>query len=222
MRNTAAAAGGSRNDISRISPLGKKIAHLSPEKEPRLYKIQVAENHERDRYGLDLYRSGQFDGALHAGMSGLEGDFGVQALQLFLQPNNALFHGANGTDPFGDQKNLVGLERLGDVIEGAAANRFNRRVDGGVGRDDHDLEPWRGREEKGAQIHPALGSQPEVDECQVKRLQCRFRLSILGGADRRHAVAACLQAHRQRLANVRFIVDHQNVQRGCSHSLAGR
>ena len=137
--------------------------------------------------------------------------FGPEA-QVFLEPGNALLHGVQGGDALRYQHDLVGFEGFGDIVGGPAANSFNRRVDGGIGGDDHDFQPGAGGQQKGDQVHPALRSQPQVDERQIEDLQRRFLLRIFEAADGGDAVPPGLQTDGQGLADAGFVVDDQDVQ----------
>jgi hypothetical protein len=149
---------------------------------------------------VDGARSPDHDRALHAAFAQLP----VLALQL------GCFERA-----LGDQHEPVGLERLLDIVVGAALDRRDGGLDIAVARDDDDGEIRMGLADAVEHLEPvepaALQPDVENDERGAPLLDGRKGLlAVLGDA---RPMTFVFEDAGDQIANVGFVVDDENVRR---------
>jgi hypothetical protein len=148
---------------------------------------------------------------LHPRMLGAERGLRMQAGQVLLQAGDALLHAAQGSGPLRDEPHLVGREGLGKVVGSPAPHRLYSGVNGGVGGDDHQLEPGRDAEQGRDEVKAALHAETQINKGHVKDLSACLSLRVLAAADRSHPMATALQAKGQHLADVGLVIDDEDV-----------
>jgi hypothetical protein len=115
-----------------------------------------------------------------------------------------------------DHTELIGRERLGKIVEGAAAHRLDRRGDARMGRDDHHCQARRLAQQQREQCHPLLAPQPQIEEGEVEALLAQQRERLLAGAGFAHCMSHALQRRPQCSPQACFVVDQQQVHESLS------
>ena len=131
-----------------------------------------------------------------------------QFLDLGLEPGR--FHGA-----LRDQQQPVDLERLLDVVVGAAADRRDRRLDVAVARDHHHRHVRVLGLEHVEQLQPVepRALHPDVEENQARPPPRDLVERGIGVMRLPRLVAFVLEDARDEVADVVLVVDDQNVTR---------
>ena len=117
--------------------------------------------------------------------------------------------------PVGDQQQPVGLERLLDEVVGAALDRGDRGFDIAVTGNHHDRQFGMLLLEAVEQlqaVEPAA-LQPDVEEDQIGPARDDGAERLVAVARGAGAVALVLQDARDQIADIRFVVDDQDI--GC-------
>src|SRR5208337_1811873 len=114
---------------------------------------------------------------------------------------------------FGDQDQAIRLEWLLDEVVGAEFDRDDRRLDVAVTRNHHDRHVRILPLDRLEQLQPVqlrtLQPDVEQDELRTARLDCRQRLVRIARQTR--AMAFVLQNPGDKLADVVFVVDDEDV-----------
>ena len=123
--------------------------------------------------------------------------------------------------PLGDQQQTIGLERLLDEVVSAALDRGNRGFDIAVTGNHHDRQFGMILLEPIQQLQPveAAALQPDVEEDEIGPPRDDGSQRLIAVARRAGSVTFVLQDARDQFADVRFVVDDQNI--GC-HGLNRR
>ena len=67
------------------------------------------------------------------------------------------------------QGDVVMGEWFGKIIKGAEPHGLNSRVNGGISRDDNDLQPGAGGPQGRYQFHPGFRPKPQIHKRQVEK-----------------------------------------------------
>jgi len=103
-------------------------------------------------------------------------------------------------------------ERLGQVVDGAAAHGFHRGVDGRVGGDHDDVQSGALRHELRDEVEPRSLRQLEVDQGEVEGLARGLGERGFGGGGQPHRASDRLQGEGERGPDVLLVVDHEDAQ----------
>ena len=113
-----------------------------------------------------------------------------------------------------DRADLLLLERLLDVVEGAGLDRLDGVADRAVGG-HHDDRHVRVGPHRGAQhLHAVEPRHPQVGDHDVDAVERGHRLGAVGG--QHHVVAVALEDGGEDAPQVRFVVGHQDAD-GLGH-----
>ena len=139
----------------------------------------------------------------------VEGDKLLERLDLALEPRGfqrALRH----------QHQPVGLERLLDEVVGALLDGGDRGLDVAVTRDHHHRQLRMLLLHAVEQLQPVepAALQPDVEEHQVGPAAGDMRERVVAVARRARHIAFVLQDAGHQLADVRFVVDNEDVIHG--------
>ena len=126
--------------------------------------------------------------------------------QAVLAHEVAALHGAPQ-----DHEQLVLLERLREVVEGALAHGLHRAVDGAVGGHEHDAQAGLHREQLRQEGDAVHVRHLEVGEDHVERLLARNLERLPGVARRCGLVALGVEDHLQDVALVPLVVDDEHA-----------
>ncbi len=131
----------------------------------------------------------------------------AQRAHLALQPGGlqrALRH----------QQQAVGLERLLDVVVGAALDGRHRGLDVAVAGDDDDRQVGVRLLGDVEHLQPveAAALQPDVEDDELRAALLDRLQRLVGIAGDARAVAVVLQEARHHLADVRLVIDDQDVR----------
>ena len=113
----------------------------------------------------------------------------------------------------------IRLERLFDEVIGAALQRGHRRLDIAVARDHHHRQVGVDLLDHLQQFQPVQTAalHPDVEDRQ-RGLPCADRRQgLVGIGGHAHGVPLILEQARNQIADVRLVVDDQNVGTGRSH-----
>ena len=143
-------------------------------------------------------------------------------------------HQAAVPDGLADQRfNLVGAERLLDVVERAVAHRLDRRGDRGVGRHHHDLRPVTPPLELDDQLQAGHPRHLHVGDNAIERHAGDPLEGLRPARAAAHFVTGALEDVGDRFSGLLVVVDHQHAPpeailvragacwRHCSASLVG-
>ena len=150
----------------------------------------------------------------HRRLRGLQVRLGDDRADLLLEVRDVRLEAAEAGDAVEDEAELVGRERLGQVVERAAPHRLDRRLDGGVGGDDDDGQARCQPEECRQEVQPFLLAEAKVEEGDLEEAVAEDFLG--GGAVARlaDAVAHRLEGEAQGLAQAGVVVDQEGVHGG--------
>ena len=110
-----------------------------------------------------------------------------------------------------DQDELLRLERLGQVVEGAQLHRLHRRADAPERRQDDDLRPGIHPLRRLQDVDPALAVHPQVGDDHVERLLIQ-QGPRRGDAGRLpHGPSLAAQQHREREPHRRLVVHDEDA-----------
>ncbi|RMS17587.1 hypothetical protein ALP75_205531 [Pseudomonas syringae pv. actinidiae] len=112
---------------------------------------------------------------------------------------------------------FLNAERLGHVIVGPGVQRLDFLHLAGAHR-EHQYRHGGPLAKLAQHLLTVHVRQPQVQHQQVRFVQCRLSQPLRSGRGLQHLVALRDQADAQELANLRFVVDHQN---GCRLTQAG-
>ncbi len=105
-------------------------------------------------------------------------------------------------------------ERLGQIVPGPGAERFERGLDTRL-PGDHDDDRLGVRGERGReQLHPRDVAHVEIDEHDVERVPLEGLERLVPATARLHAVAFDLERTGAALAQRALVVDHENADAG--------
>ena len=133
--------------------------------------------------------------------------------QIFLQGRDSLLERPHFKYALDRQLDLGGRERFRDVVAGPAPHRLDGRIDGGVSRDDDDLQPGDRGQKRRNEIEPVLGPEPQVHEGKLEGPTGGLGKGVPGTADADDPMALRFEAYGQGPADVGLVVDDENVQR---------
>ena len=105
---------------------------------------------------------------------------------------------------------LAGGERLGQVVERPPADRVERRVDAGVGRDQDHRQPGRLRQQRLEEVHPPVLAEPEVDQGHVEGPPLGHPEGVARPRRLLDRMPHRLQRDAERAPDVRLVVDDQD------------
>ena len=157
---------------------------------------------------------GHIERLRHGRLVRLEVRFRGGRAHLVAQPGDFLLQLADAGPALQHQTQLIGSERLGKVIEGAAAHRLDGRIDAGKGR-HHDHAHARGVcPQEGQQVHALFAAQAQIEEHQVELVPAHLLPRLLTAGSLGNRVAHAFQRDPQRPSQTDFIIDQQQVHRG--------
>ena len=136
-----------------------------------------------------------------------------QVGRLALQVGNLLAQARSLQRSLCEEHQPIGLERLLDIIVGAALDGRDRRLDVAVTRDDDHREVRVLRLDDVEQRQPVelRALQPDVEEDHGRAPVGDGRQRVVGVRRRARLVPLVLEDAGHELADVRLVVDHQNV-----------
>ena len=142
---------------------------------------------------------------------------GAQAAVLDGQP--AVFQRV-----LGHHRNLLDGQRLFQEVERAQLGGLHRRFDAPVARDDHHHGALRERDLLDARqhLHAVDARQPDIQEHQLEFAAGQGRQARFAALHGRDGVGFILQHAAQGLADVRFVVHHQDAPQLHDSIAAGR
>lgn len=108
------------------------------------------------------------------------------------------------------QTDLIRCERLGHVVDSAAANRIHSAFDRRVRRDDDHPDIRLTRQNLRQQLDACLGAQPQIQEHHVEVSPVQGRERGAARRDAQHARPGRLETEPQRLAHAGIIVNHES------------
>ena len=118
--------------------------------------------------------------------------------------------GALGQDPALDGlEQVVGSERLHQVVDGSAAHALDGALHGGEGGDDHDRHLGETLAHGGRDVAAAHPRHAQVGDHQAGRLAHRLQRTRAAG-EGLHLVATATQYLGHRLGHRRLVVDHHH------------
>src|SRR5262249_31647712 len=141
----------------------------------------------------------------------------LELLDLALEPRGL-------QRPLGNEDEPIRLERLLDEVVGAALDGGDRGLDIAVAGDHHHRQVGMlalDRIEQLQAVEPAA-LEPDIQENQARTPRRHRAKRLVAVARRARAVTFVLQDTRHQLADIRFIVDDENVSRHDYLSLATR
>src|SRR5712692_1135737 len=132
----------------------------------------------------------------------------LQRLDLALEPRGL-------ERAIGDEHEAIRLERLLDEVVGALLDRRDRGLDVAVARDHHDRHLGMLGLHAVEKLQPveAASLQPDVEEDQVRAARAERGERLVAVARGARLVALVLQDTRDQLADVRFIIDDEDIGR---------
>jgi hypothetical protein len=143
--------------------------------------------------------------------------FWIDSAQGDLERLDAAFEQSSLGHFFGQQSNLCGTERLGQIIGRPALHRFDGGVNRSVSSDDHDLGPWAFGKQTRNEIQPILDAEPDIEEHQVKRLPRSLHQRLMYIAVRHDPMAVRFKKERELGSDVGLIIHDEDTQ-----SISGR
>ncbi len=121
-----------------------------------------------------------------------------------------ILEGAGIADRFGDYApQLVRGERFGDEVEGPLLHRLDRMLDRGVAGDDDDHRVRMVFPDRGQDIESRHHRHHQVDEDDVEMPVPDQRQPLLAVGGQDDVETHLLEDHPARLADPRFVIDHQ-------------
>jgi hypothetical protein len=121
-----------------------------------------------------------------------------------------------------DQHHLVGLERLGDVVVGAALHRLERHVERAERRHHDHRRAQPALADLVDQRQPVELRHPDVREHHVVGAASQLRERLLRRAHRGRLVALAREQHHQHVAQPLFVVDDEHLARCGARCLRGQ
>ena len=105
-----------------------------------------------------------------------------------------------------DDLDLLHPERLREVVEGAGVHGFDRRVDGGEGRENDDGQVRLDRGQSFQHVEPVEPGHAQVHERQVEGLALREPHAFFAARHDRHAIALAPEGFAEQLAGHLVVV----------------
>ena len=115
-----------------------------------------------------------------------------------------------------DDEELVHLERLLQVVEGAELHRLDGAFDGCVRRHHHDLRPFGAgrRRQLANEVEAGQLRHQVVDDKNVEDALREEPLRLARVAGGEHVVAVAPECRRKRIENLRLVVHEENRTAG--------
>ena len=105
---------------------------------------------------------------------------------------------------------VVGVGRFGQIILGTEPNRFDRRGDAAVSREDEDSRERVGVPEIANELETRAARHPQVDDRELGRFGSRKRDRGVVAVGSPHIVASIPKGSRQPFDEDLNVVDQQN------------
>ncbi len=110
-----------------------------------------------------------FQSVPHGRFHGQEVGFRDNRADLLFQLFDVRLQAADSYDAFEHPSNFIRGERFGKKVERPAPHGFDRRLDRGVGGDDHHRQPGGQSQQRQEHVEPFLAPQFEIEKGDVKQ-----------------------------------------------------